>query len=101
MTERAYIRAIRDLYTQLPHTSRRFSRSDRQLAADLFHRQVTFDTVRSALLLAIVNRLYRQGPPLPTIRSLHYFVPVIEEICRQPLPHGYVQYLQYKIKAFK
>ena len=101
MTEQAYIHALRNLYTRLPHTSGRFSRSDRQLAADLFRRQIPFDTVRSAILLAIAHRLYREGPPLPTIRSLHYFRPVIEEILQQPLPPGYVQYLEYKIASFK
>ena len=100
MTHHAYVRAVRDLYIQLPHTSKRFSRSDRQLACDLFHRQVPFDAVRSAFLLAIANRLYREGPPLPTIRSLHYFVPVIDEVLLKPLPRGYVQYLEYKIAAF-
>ena len=101
MTQQAYVRAVRDLYTQLPQTSKRFSRSDRRLASDLYQRQVSFDTVRSALLLAITNRLYREGPPLPTIRSLHYFAPVIDEVLIKPLPRGYVQYLEYKIAAFK
>jgi len=101
MTEHAYIRAVRDVYTQLPHTSGRFSRYDRQLASDFYHRQVPLDIVRSALLLAIVNRLYREGPPLPTIRSLHYFVPVVDEILLKPLPRGYVQYLEYKIAKSK
>lgn len=53
------------------------------------------------MLLATVTRLYRNGPPLPIIRSLHYFVPVVDEILRQPLPHGYVQYLEYKLRSFK
>ena len=101
MTEHAYVRAVRDLYTRLPHTSGRFSRSDRRLAVDLFQRNIPFDTVRSAMLLAIAHRLYRLGPPLPIIRSLHYFVPLIDEILRQPLPRRYVQYLEYKIAAFK
>ena len=99
MTEPAYVRAVRDFYTRLPHTSGRFSRADRQLAITLFQRDIPFDTVRSAMLLAIAHRLYRKGAPLPTIRSLYYFVPVIDEILRQPLPRGYVQYLEYKIAA--
>jgi hypothetical protein len=99
--ERDYIRLVRDLYTQLPQTSGRFSRTDRELAADLFRRQIPFDTVRAALLLATVNRLYRDGPPLPSIRSLHYFSPVIGELIRQPLPRGYVLYLESKIARFK
>lgn len=101
MTQQAYVRAVRNLYTQMTQTSKRFSRSDHRLASDLFQRQVPFDTVRSAILLTIINRLYREGPPLPTIRSLHYFVPVIDEILLKPLPRGYVQYLEYKIAAFK
>ena len=101
MTQQAYIRAVRNLYTQLPQTSHCFSRSDRQLASDLYQRQVPFDTVRSALLLTIVNRLYREGPPLSTIHSLYYFVPVIDEVLLQPLPRGYVQYLEHKVATFK
>jgi len=101
VTEQAYVRAVRDLYVRLPQTSGRFSPSDRQLATDLFRRTVPFDIVRSAMLLAIVNRLYRQGPPLSTIRSLHYFRPVIDQILKQPLPNGYLQYLQYKLERFK
>jgi hypothetical protein len=101
VTEQAYVHAVRDCYTHLPHTAGRFSRSDRQLAVEFFRRQIPFDTVRSAMLLAIVNRLYRQGPPLPIIRSLHYFRPVVDEILQKPLPNGYVQYLQYKLDRFK
>jgi hypothetical protein len=100
MTLHAYLRAVRDLYIQLPQTSNRFSRSDRFLASDLFRRQVPFDTIRSALLLVIVNRLYREGPPLPIIRSLHYFAPAINEVLLKPLPPGYVQYLQHKITVY-
>ena len=62
MTPQAYVRALRDLYIRLPQTSRRCSRSDSHLASDLYQRQVPFETVRSALLLTIVNRLYREGP---------------------------------------
>ena len=49
----------------------------------------------------LARRLYRHGPPLPTIRSLHYFTPAIEEILRQPLPAGYLAYLEHKIATFK
>ena len=99
MTSQAYIRAVRDLYTRLPQTSKRFNRSDRQLAEDLYPRNVSFDTLRSALLLATARRLCRNpaNSPLPPVRSLHYFLPVLDEILHQPLPRGYVQYLEYKI----
>lgn len=101
MTAHAYIRAVRQLYQHLPHTCGRFSRSDRLLAADFFRRQIPFETLRSAMLLTVARRLYRNGPPLPLIRSLQYFVPTLDEILRQPLPPGYVLYLEYKLATFK
>lgn len=101
MTAYTYIRAVRRLYQHLPHTSGRFSRSDRLLAADFFRRQIPFETVRSAMLLTVARRLYRKGPPLPVIHSLQYFVPALDEILRQPLPPGYLQYLEYKLATFK
>jgi|HubBroStandDraft_1064217.scaffolds.fasta_scaffold274551_2 hypothetical protein len=100
MTQQAYIQAIRHLYLQLPNTHRRFSRSDRQLASVLYQRGFSFDLVRSALLLATARRLVHDPTsPLPPVRSLYYFLPVIEEIQRQSLPSGYVQYLEHKIRS--
>jgi hypothetical protein len=34
--------------------------------------------------------------PLPLVRSLAYFSPVIDEILRQPLPPTYLDYLRSK-----
>ena len=100
MTQQDYLQALRSLYLQLPNTHRRFSRSDRQLASVLYQRGFSFDLVRSALLLATARRLaHDPDHPLPPVRSLHYFVPVIEEIQKQPLPTGYVQYLERKISS--
>jgi hypothetical protein len=100
MTQQDYLQALRSLYLQLPNTHRRFSRSDRQLASVLYQRGFSFDLVRSALLLATARRLaHDPDHPLPPVRSLHYFVPVIEEIQKQPLPTGYVQYLERKIRS--
>jgi len=99
MTQQSYIRAVRNVYFQLPNTHRSFSRSDRGLASAFYKRGIPFDVVRSALLLATARRLCRDptATPLPPVRSLHYFVPALEEILLQPLPRGYLQYLEYKI----
>ncbi len=35
--------------------------------------------------------------PLGPIRSLHYFLPVIEELLVHPLPQAYVAYLRSKV----
>ena len=101
MTEQAYIYTVCSVYLQLPNTHRRFSRSDRHLASSLYQRGVSLELVRSALLLATARRLARNPaePPLPPVRSLHYFLPVLEEIRLQPLPPGYLQYLEAKLRA--
>lgn len=100
MTQQAYIQALRCLYLQLPNTHRRFSRSDRQMASVFYQRGFSLELLRSALLLATARRLaHDPNYPLPPVRSLHYFLPVVEEIQSQPLPSGYVQYLEHKIKS--
>jgi hypothetical protein len=101
MTEQAYIQALRSVYLQLPNTHRRFSRSDRRLASNLFQRGFSLELVRSALLLASARRLARNPaePPLPPVRSLHYFLPVLDEIRSQPLPPGYLEYLEAKLRS--
>src|SRR5579863_7657283 len=38
-------------------------------------------------------------PPLPRIRSLAYFQPVIEELLENPVPEGYLQYLRFKVRT--
>jgi hypothetical protein len=103
VTEQAYVRAIRTVYLQLPNTHSGFSRSDRRLAEALFQRSIPFDVVRSALLLATARRICRNPalPPLPPVRSLHYFIPAIDEILRQPLPAGYLRYLESKIAQYR
>jgi hypothetical protein len=101
MTEQAYIREVRSLYLQLPNTHRHFSRSDRRLASSLYQRGVSLELVRSALLLATARRLAHDPdqPPLPPVRSLYYFLPVLEEIRLQPLPPGYLEHLESKVRA--
>jgi len=102
MTEKAYIDALRSLYLQLPNTHRRFSRSDRCLAASFYQDGLPLELVRSALLLATARRLFRDPaqPPLPPVRSLHYFLPVLEELKGQPsLSPGYLEYLDKKVRS--
>jgi hypothetical protein len=98
-----YVKTVLDLYLSLPDTPSRISRSDRQLALHLFDRDLPFATVEAALLLATARRLCRptDAHPLGPIRSLHYFLPVIDEIIYQPLPHGYLYYLRQKLASIR
>jgi len=101
--DRLYVKTVLDLYLALPETPTRSSRFDRSLAMQLFRRGVASSTVEAAFLLASTRRLCRpaDAPPLGPIRSLHYFLPVIEEIIRQPLPAGYVHYLRHKLATYR
>lgn len=92
----AYIRALLTLYYGLPETAERPAlAADRWIAGQLFDQGIPVSTVQTAILLALARRTARQPglPPLPRIRSLAYFVPVIEELRLNPPGPGYLQYL--------
>lgn len=101
MTRQDYIRAVLDFYRGLPQTAarRRPSPADHRLAAELFERHIPLRTLQAACYLALTRRTSRppEAPPLQPIRSLAYFLPVLEEVLHQPLQPGYVRYLQAKL----
>jgi hypothetical protein len=67
----------------------------------LHERRVPLSMVRAAFVLALARRTLRSADaaPLSPIRTLHYFVPVIEEVVEAPLDPGYVQHLLMRIEA--
>ena len=62
-------------------------RPDRMLAEKLYRRGMSVQTVENALVLASTRRLMQtdDAPPLGTVRSLAYFVPVIDEVLQEDL----------------
>lgn len=97
--ERRYVRALLDCYRQLPGTPRVTSRCDRKCAQALFRQGVPLGLVESAMVVAVARRTFRRGDPLPRIRALHFFLPVIDELLEVPCDPGYVQYLTNKLEA--
>ncbi len=99
-TDAEYIAAVLTLYADLPDTPLRPSSADQSLARKLFTDAVPLPLIESALLLGALRRLSRPAglPPLPKIRSLAYFLPVVEELLLQPLPDGYLDYLKLKLR---
>jgi len=97
--DRLYIETILKLYLSLPETPSRMSRYDRKLATHLSERKVPLETIETAFLLASARRLFRDPAlaPLQPIRSLHYFLPIIEEVCAAPLSPDYLKYLRLKL----
>ncbi len=96
-----YRQTLLDLYLRLPDTPRRVSCYDLRLAGQLWERQIPLSTVETALLLASVRRATRRPDaiPLGPIRSLHYFLPVVEELLHTPLRQGdtYLAYLRRQV----
>ncbi len=97
-----YLETLLKLYLGLPETPSQARPSDIRLAHGLYQRRITLEIVEAALLLASVRRLFRDPslPPLPPIRTLNYFLPVISEISANPFPEGYLHYLRYKLDSY-
>jgi hypothetical protein len=98
VSDDAYLRTVLTLYTCLPDTPRRASGYDKTVARSLLAQGVPVDVVESAMLLGSLRRCLRpqQATPLPRIRSLAYFCPLIDELQQQPMPAGYPDYLRRK-----
>jgi len=94
-----YVHTVLKMYVALPETPCRPRPRDRALAQKLFEHGIEVSIVEAALLLASVRRLARDmaAPALSPVRSLHYFLPVIEEIRITPLSTEYVGYLRQKL----
>jgi hypothetical protein len=98
-----YIEGILKLYLGLAETPARYSRLDQRLAEDLYEKGVELEEMESAMILASARRLLRSAdaPKLGPIRSLSYFLPVIEEVRQRPLSAGYIEYLRRKLAALE
>lgn len=89
-----------ELYQNTPGTLGCVRREDRRLAAELQGRGISLSTLEEAFILAAARRCFRSpdAPPLAPIRSMHYFIPVIDEVLANPMDFGYVAYLKSKLK---
>lgn len=95
----AFVNTVLARYLELPDTPLRTSFADQRLARQLMDRGIGLKVVESAMLLGSLRRLTRPAdlPPLQPVRSLAYFLPLVEELLTQPLPDGYVGYLRSKL----
>jgi hypothetical protein len=92
-----YVAHLLDRYRRLPGALGRVLRDDRRTAGCLFDQRIALDTVQQAFLIAVARRAAGPQPPQP-IRSLRYFLPVVEEVLvAPPLDPGYRLYLQRKV----
>jgi hypothetical protein len=98
-----YVRKVLEAYRNTPGTCGNLRRPDRMLAVQLYLRGVPLHTIENALVLAAVRRLIRpaDAPPLTTVRSLAYFMPVIEEVLETEVGEKYFQYARQKLQRLR
>jgi hypothetical protein len=95
-----YINRVLEAYRKTPGTMGTVRRADRMLAAQLYQRGLSVRVIENALVLAATRRLMRpaNAPSLSTIRSLAYFLPVIEEVLELRVSPDYFHYLRHKLE---
>jgi len=94
-----YVLKVLEAYRKTPGTMGTIRRADRLLAAQLYQRGLSVKVVENALVLAATRRMIRpmDAPPLSTVRSLAYFLPVIEEVLELRVSPDYFEYLRCKL----
>jgi hypothetical protein len=99
LSQEGFVEAVLETYVCLPETPDRARRDDRYLAIKLYRQAIPLFQVKAAMLLATARRNFREpeAEPLEPIRSLRYFVPLIEEIQRSGVGEFYVHYLEQKL----
>lgn len=97
--EHRYVTDLLRSYLDLPDTPTRARTADRVLARSLFTQAIPLELVRAAFALACARRTCRpaHAPPLGPVRSLHYFLPVIEELRLSPLDPAYIRHLHERL----
>jgi hypothetical protein len=95
-----YIRQVLEAFRKTSGTVGTVRRADRMLAAQLYQRGVAVTVIENAFVLAAARRLMRpvDSPPLGTIRSLAYFLPVIEEVLDMRVSPEYFQHVRRKLE---
>jgi hypothetical protein len=100
LEENLYVCRVLEAYSATPTTAGRIRREDRRLASRLYRQRVPLSAILAALALAAGRRIFRpfDATPLPLIRSLHYFLPVVDEIRNTPIDPDYIDYAAYQVQ---
>ena len=98
--QQEYIRAVLEAYRKTPGTTGIVRRPDRMVAAQLYERGISLTVIENAFVLAAARRLLRPpgAMPLGTVRSLAYFLPVIEEVLDLRISPDYFRYIRHKLR---
>ena len=100
LDRRQYVERVLEAYRRTPTCAGRVRREDQRLAHRLYDQRIPLCLVEAAFSLAAMRRLYRpfEAEPLVPVRSLHYFLPVLDEIRQQAMDPGYIAYAHWKVR---
>jgi hypothetical protein len=102
-----YVQDVLDRYCRTPTCAGRVRREDRRLAYRLYDQRIPPIIVHAAFILGAMRRLYRLeavedcpcgNEQLTPVRSLHYFLPIIDEIRRQAIDPDYITCAEWKVR---
>ena len=99
-SQEEYVRRVLEAYRRTPGTMGTVRRPDRVVALQLYQRGIPVSVIENTFVLAATRRLIRpaDAPALSTIRSLAYFLPVIEEVLGLRVNPDYFQHLRQKLE---
>lgn len=85
-TRSAYIRELLEAYVATPGVLGPVRPADRELAGRLYDQRVPLYAIKNAFLVAAARRFRNNAfaTPLPPIRSVHYFLPILRELLERP-----------------
>ncbi len=98
-----YVRCALACYQITPTTTGTLDHQDRLAAAQVYEENVSIELLQAALILAAARRSLPEDtePQLTPIRSLRYFLPLIEEIKATPIEPDYIRFLEQKLLSLQ
>lgn len=98
-----YVERIRGLFLEHPIVRSSFGEADRRLAGALYRRGVPCQQVERALVLGLARKYVtclnnRKAPP---ITSLHYFLPLLQEVQQTRVSEDYWTYTANRLEHFR
>jgi hypothetical protein len=94
-----YIDQVKKLFLAYPIVHSSFTEADRKLAERLFREGVSLETMTRALLLGLSRKSISElnSNQQQPIRSLSYFIPLLEEVSQIQVSDQYWRYLRFKL----
>lgn len=92
-----YVNVVLALYRTAPGTHGHVRKADLRLAHELYDRGVPLQIIDDAIAVALCRRLVRSTSPAEPVRSLHYFMGVVDELLTGALDAGYIAYLRGRL----